>query len=478
MIHDARQTLPSELEAEVCIAGAGPAGIVLALELAARGRQVLLIEGGGVDSPGDGQSIYDGEVTGRAYPLLGSRLRWLGGTSNHWGGWVKPFDPVDFEDKPHFPLPGWPMALDTLQPWYRTASEWCELDDHDFSMDALSEAERERLMPLSPESGFEHRLFRFSPPTRFGRRYRDALTESPGIECWTELNAVELEQGEDRVRALRCRTLGGGECRVRAAHFVLAMGGIENARFLLNQSQVPGNQAGLVGRCFMDHYGFSPGGLLGSESLAYERGALPGRDVMVVMSSTNALVQEFGLRNSCIMLNADEPDALLAPDYWSSPLLGDGPGGMRRIGMINEPLPHPESGLSLSEERDAIGLRRARLNWHLPPSEFEPVLALFEHWARAVSAAGLARVRQTRRDPTPLDAHVGIGYHHMGTTRMSATPEFGVTDAQGRCWDRDNLYLAGSSLFPHAGYSNPTLTIVALAARLAEHLDQRLGEAG
>jgi len=73
-----------------------------------------------------------------------------------------------------------------------------------------------------------------------------------------------------------------------------------------------------------------------------------------------------------------------------------------------------------------------------------------------------------------MDAHVGIGYHHMGTTRMSGSPDFGVVDADARCWDRDNLYLAGSSVFAHAGYSNPTLTIVALAARLAEHLNGRL----
>jgi len=474
MISDAANGLPAELETEVCIAGAGPAGIVLALELARRGRRVLLLEGGGTDTPGDAQSVYEGETSGRPYPLLGSRLRWLGGTSNHWGGWVKPLDDVDFEDKSHFPLPGWPIGLAELRPWYSSAAQWCELDSDEFDPAALRADTQDRLLPLPADTGFVHRLFRFSPPTRFGLRYRDDLQQAQGIDCRVNLNAVGLEQGDDCVRALIARTLDGRECRIRASKFVLAMGGIENARFLLNQDHVPGNQGMLVGRCFMDHYGFTPGALLADADLAYERGALPGPDVMVVMGPNPELVRDAGLRNSCLMLRVDGPDELLGPDYWSAVPLGGAPGAMQRIGMINEPLPHPDSRIELSDQRDALGLRRARLHWHLPAEEFAPVIELFRRWADGISAAGFGRVRTLRSDPPALDAHVGIGYHHMGTTRMSAMPEFGVTEPNGRCWDCENLYIAGSSLFPHVGYSNPTLTIVALAARLAEHLAGQL----
>lgn len=475
MILDATTRLPVELEAEVCIAGAGPAGIVLALELARRGRRVVLIEGGGADGPGEAQSVYDGEVSGRDYPLAGSRLRWLGGTSNHWGGWVKPLDDIDFEDKPHYPLPAWPFGPAVLEPWYREAARWCEVDSADHGADALDPALAGRLLPFRDGGPFVHRHFRFSPPTRFGMRYRQLLIDAPLLELWVNLNAVGLEQGDDRVRSLRAVTLHGGQCRIRAAHFVLAMGGIENARFLLNQATVPGNQAGLVGRCFMDHYGYSPGKLLGRSDLAYERGALAGRDTMAVITPARALLLDEKLRNSCLLLRADTPDPLLPPQYFDNPWLeGTAAAGIQTLGMINEPLPHPDSRVSLSGERDLLGLRRARLHWHLPATEFEPVLRLFEHWRRAVSASGAARVRQLRSDLPAPDADVGVGYHHMGTTRMSATPEFGVADADGRCWDRDNLYLAGSSLFPHVGYSNPTLTIVALAARLAGHLASRL----
>ena len=475
MIRDALKELPSELEADVCICGAGPAGIVSAVELARAGRRVVLLEGGGRDTPGEAQKVYDGEVSGRPYPLLGSRLRWLGGTSNHWGGWVKPLDDLDFRDKPHYPLPAWPFGPEELEPWYRIASRWCEIDSAEYAVETLGRGTEGRLLELPESNGFLNRVFRFSPPTRFGTRYRPDIEESQNIDCRVNLNAVELIQGEDNVRALVARTVAGERCTVRARQFVLAMGGIENARFLLNQQSIPGNHADLVGRCFMDHYGFSPGTMLGSSRLAYERGALSDHDAMLVMSPSESLVADGGLRNSCIMLRADSPDSLLATEYWESQLFtGEGPGGAHRVGMINEPLPHPESRITLADNHDMLGMRRARLHWHLPESEFEPVLALFDRWTRAVSGAGLARVRQLKDAAPDLSEHVGIGYHHMGTTRMSAVPEHGVSNSDGRCWDRDNLYIAGSSLFPHVGYSNPTLTIVALAARLAKHLSGRL----
>jgi len=475
MIRDAKDGLPPVIEAEICICGAGPAGIVLALELARRGRRVILIEGGGVNAPGDAQSVYEGEVSGRPYPLMGSRLRWLGGTSNHWGGWVKPLDDLDFDDKPHFPMPGWPFGPTELEPWYRQAAGWCEVDEASFDLAALGSEVLQDLFKLGPAVGFSNSMFRFSPPTRFGSRYRGDLESSANLECVVNLNAVELMQSEDRVHGLSARTLAGERCEVRAGHFVLAMGGIENARFLLNQETVPGNHADLVGRCFMDHFGYTPGKLLSSADVIYERGSLSGQDVMFVISPHEQLVMNEGFRNSCILLRADSPDKLLGPEYWESALFGGGQtAGMHTVGMINEPLPHPESRLTLSEQTDALGMNRAHLHWHLPESEFQSSFRIFDRFTREISKSGLGRIRQLKSDAPEIGAHVGIGYHHMGTTRMSRNPEYGVTDEFGRCWDRDNLYIAGSSLFPNVGHANPTLTIVALAARLASHLSGRL----
>jgi hypothetical protein len=467
MIFDALESLPGTLEADVAVAGAGPAGIVLALELARQGRSVVLLEGGAADSPGDGFDLYQGSNDGRAYPLTGSRLRWLGGTSNHWGGWVRPFDPIDFEDHRESPLPGWPIDAAALEKGYERAADWCEVSSSDYR-------------PVDGEfldlegTGFRNALFRFSPPTRFGSRYAPDLESDDAIQCWTNLNAVELVQREDAVDELTARTLAGEECTVRASFFVVAMGGVENARFLLNQDRVPGNQSGLVGRCFMDHYGFTPGLLLSRSGLQYERGQVAGDDVMMVMAPTPEQIRERGVPNTCFLLTAQSPDAVLPPRYWTSPVTGGSEGINYRINMINAPLPHPESAITLTDERDRLGMRRPHLHWHLPDSAFDAPIALFQDWTRAMSARGLGRIRWQRRSAPTAEQRVGVGYHHMGTTRMSASPDYGVVDPEGRVWDRDNLYVAGSSLFPAVGYANPTLSIVALAVRQAEHISQRL----
>ncbi len=468
MIIDALERLPATLEAEIAIAGAGPAGIVLALDLARRGHRVLLIEGGGLDSPGDGVSSYDNTTSGRSYPLTGSRLRWLGGTSNHWGGWVRPFDERDFTDTAG-DLPGWPFLVSELQPWYQQAADWCEVGSSDYAPESMGLESRARLLDLDG-TGFRHGLFRFSPPTRFGSRYRDDLASNDNIDCRVNLNLVELEQSDSTVRSARATTVNGRSCQIRAQHFVIAMGGVENARFLLNQNAVPGNQSELVGRCFMDHFGFTPGLMLTDAGLQYERGQLD-EDLMVVMApDVNAPGP-----NCCLTVSAATPDDILPPAFWGNPISGGVEGGHYRIGMINAPKPHPESRISLSNERDSLGLRRTHLHWHLPIEDFGPVIELFERWMNALGGAGQARIKWERKQPPAEGDHVGVGYHHMGTTRMSADPEYGVVNADGRIWDRENLYIAGSSIYPAAGYANPTLTIVAMAARLAEHLHRRLG---
>lgn len=470
MIRDARENLPEVLEADVAIAGAGPAGIVLALELAEKGRRVLLIEGGGRQSPGDGASLYENTTSGRSYPLTGSRLRWLGGTTNHWGGWVRPFDARDFTDPPAGDLPGWPIRAGELAGWYRKAAVWCEVGSDDYDPERIGLAKRARLLDLDG-TGFAHQVFRFSPPTRFGVRYEQALARTEQIDCRLNLNLIALEQSSDRVHNAHAVTLDGGACTIRAKHFVIAMGGVENARYLLNQETVPGNQFDLVGRCFMDHYGFTPGLMLADQGLQYERGQLPDEDLMVVMAPEASTAGP----NSCLLVTATAPDDVLPPLYWSNPSAGNRPGGQYRLSMINAPTPHPESRITLGGERDALGMRRPHLHWHLTAEDFEPVIHLFERWMDSVSGQNRARVKWDRKTPPTQDDFVGVGYHHMGTTRMSAAPEAGVVDPQGRVWDRDNLYIAGSSVYPAAGFSNPTLTIAALAVRMADHLDQRLG---
>jgi choline dehydrogenase-like flavoprotein len=151
-----------------------------------------------------------------------------------------------------------------------------------------------------------------------------------------------------------------------------------------------------------------------------------------------------------------------------------------------EQAPNPASRVTLAPVRDALGVPQARLDWRLSAQEKHTVAVLVERLSAEFERLGHGRIKPADwlADPSPawpVDPTVGnhaiAGYHHMGTTRMAASPAQGVVDADCRVHGYDNLYVAGSSVFATSGWANPTLTILALARRLGAHLAGRLGRA-
>jgi choline dehydrogenase-like flavoprotein len=160
-------------------------------------------------------------------------------------------------------------------------------------------------------------------------------------------------------------------------------------------------------------------------------------------------------------------------------------GGRLELALLirAEQAPNHESRVMLSEQNDAFGVPRIRLDWRLCDLDIHSVDRLVDALDSEFRRLGLGEVtkanwltapeRVWRTDPL-VSAHPIGGYHHMGTTRMADDPRQGVTDAFGRVHGIENLFVAGSSLFPTSGWANPTLTIVALALRTADHIVQRI----
>jgi choline dehydrogenase-like flavoprotein len=144
------------------------------------------------------------------------------------------------------------------------------------------------------------------------------------------------------------------------------------------------------------------------------------------------------------------------------------------VGGSCEQAPNPESRVSLSDQRDALGLPRLKLDWRLTEQDRLSFYTHLRSLALEFGALGMGRLRQTIEDQGDWPQPVAGGSHHMGTTRMSEVPSWGVVDPNCKVHDVENLYVAGSSVFPTSGSSNPTLTLVALALRLAAHLKERL----
>ena len=466
-------------DCDVCILGAGPAGITLALTLA-RARpdwQIVLAEGGGesLPTPEQNDSYQPAGDDPGVYPIGATRLRYLGGTSNHWGGWCRPFDADIFSPRDWLGSDGWPIGHAALAPYYRQAAGWCEIDSDDYDPDTHLAGHGETLIDVASSSLLCHKLFRFSPPTRFGVRYRPDLESTGNLQCWVNATATALAIDDDRVRNVELAHSGGLRARLKARQVIVAMGGVENARFLLNAQSGAAPDSGLaspaLGRYFADHLGFVPARALLPPRLDYGRRAHESGPVMPVLSLHPDAQRELKLTN-CSITAAPLADAQTLPNHYgrnSAFGLGGDDYWWYRIQIVIEPQPNPDSRILLGDERDALDVPRLRIDWRMHEGDRDRgdrlVSALNRDWGsrRIGRLLALPPAQAFERAPTFVA-------HHMGATRMGENAEGSVVDADGRVHGIENLHVAGSSVFPSYGFSNPTLTIVALALRMGERL--------
>ncbi len=489
MLLDAR-TVPRNrpVETDVCVIGAGAAGLTLARELAGAPFRVALLESGGFDPDPATQALYRGLVHGRGYFTLdGCRSRQFGGSTNCWQGLCRPLDPIDFEARSWVPHSGWPFRAETLAPFYARAQEVLRLED--FAYDAARwAAPGHPPLPFASDA-IESRVFQVAP-TRMGELYRDEITRAENVDTWLFANVVEIEADAEArtVPSVRVATLDGNAFPVKARVFVLATGGIENARLLLASNRVQkaglGNGSDLVGRYFMEHPHLVAGAFLrsGSEvSLSFYRARNVGRVKLAgYLTGSDALQREERLLGFSSFLAQEAPLPGFEQALGRVVHEGDVAGGEpapRAVFFMNEieQAPNPSSRVRLGEERDALGMPRVRLEWRLSGIDKQSIRRAHVILARELGRAGLGRLQlMLSEDEYDWPPELGGGRHHMGTTRMHADPEQGVVDAQGRVHGIANLYVAGSSVFPTGGAANPTLTLVALALRLADHLKERM----
>ncbi len=510
------------VETDLCIVGAGAAGITLARELAGSPFRVCLVESGGLRFERSTQDLYEGESVGIPYfALRQTRLASFGGSTNAWTGWCRPLDPLDFEAREWVPHSGWPFDRAHLDPFYERAHGLCEIGPYAYEP---SEWETVDAQPL-PVDGrrIATLVFQVSPPTRFGRVHRESLARSGNVSVLLHANALELETDEPvrNVLRLRAATLEGKETAVTARVFVLAAGGIENPRLLLlsdgGRRTALGDGHGLVGRFFTEHAYLNSGVFFPSDPVLPIDFYFPRKiegvrraRVRAVFSLAAATLREERLLNCAIFFRprAEAHAAFTAPgveslrelwEVWrgravpsnSRRLMGDvlrdldqvgvvafrklfakrGPVKQLRLRAFLECAPNPESRVSLARDRDRLGRRRASVDWRLGELERRSLRRAHEILAGALQEAGQGRLEaDLEPGPSGWPPAMTGGRHHMGTTRMHEDPRRGVVDAQCRVHGVSNLYVAGSSVFPTGGLANPTLTIVALAIRLADHL--------
>ncbi len=286
MLRDGRSLTDGEtIETDVCIIGSGPVGLTIASELLGSGRQVTVLETGGDEPEPDLQRLAQGEVVGD--PLLDTsvvRHRRIGGNANAWvvkladgrfGVRYAELERHDFEPRAWIPHSGWPFGLDDLRPYYARAAATCDCGPPSYDPGEWS-APDARPWELDPASA-STRVFRFGPRRAFTEELRGSVESDPTATILHHATAVELVLGASgrSVDTVVCRHLDGRQFTVRARRFVLAMGGLENARLLLmSNRRVPtgiGNGNDLVGRFLQDHPIVAGGSLTLSDQTQWAR---------------------------------------------------------------------------------------------------------------------------------------------------------------------------------------------------------------
>ena len=533
MFIDTRQVSQDKsLIATVCIIGGGVAGISIARELEKQGIDTCLLESGGLQADHETRDLYRGKATGLNYQFAdGCRARFLGGSSNCWGGWSRPLDAWDFEQRDWVPYSGWPFGLSHLEPYYRRTHEVLKLGPINFDPSYWEKSiGRPDVRRIPLKSGkVRDTISQFSPPVRFGKDYRRELRNARYVRVFLYANVTQIVPDSlvGRIKEVTVQTLTGKHMRVAARIFILATGGIENARLLLASNRIVpagvGNQHDLVGRFFMDHPRLLSGEIHFSQAWSrnklydikyhYMNSAVAAQGVHIAaqLALTPETLEKERLLNARICFCSEFPgegsqgaqalfrckQALLAKDQpgWrlrddlmtmvKEPLNTFAYGFTRlfhpramikkvSFQVIIEPAPNPDSRVSLSStQKDALGIPRVEVDWRLDTQvrrTADRSLALIASELRQTGIAHVSLDPSMELHGWPATMEAEGTWHHMGTTRMHNDEKKGVVDADCKVHGLANLYIAGSSVFPTAGANFPTITITALALRLAEHV--------
>jgi choline dehydrogenase-like flavoprotein len=489
MFLDAHTLKEQSLEADICIAGAGAAGMTLALDLRESGLSVILLESGGFRREAETQRLSDGRMLGiNTWNMRSMRVRALGGATGHWEGWCRPLMPLDFEARDYVPNSGWPIRYADLLPWYARACETLEIGTFDWDAETRAKATGTSLLPTS--AAIDHRYYQFSPPTRFSRVYGSALEQAGNVRVIAHANVtdIRLNQNSGRVESFTCRTLAKTLFHVHASRYVLALGGIENPRVLLAaRSQHPegiANGNDVVGRYFMEHpHYYGSVGLVHLAKLDRRFYIRMPSDLKRANGTAVRVMGAFGLASDVArserLLNfsaafhptkeAVETGVLPPASVQALLTRATGTYEAAQLAIRAEQSPIAESRVSLTKEVDALGMPRAALDWRISPEDDVRLHRALVLLGRELGASGIARV-WIPGDSSRFAWRPSPGGHHMGATRMGTDAATSVVDGHCRTHQVENLYIAGSSVFPTGGEANPTLTIVALAHRLADTL--------
>ena len=495
------------IEGDVCIIGAGAAGISIAMDWIDTQYKVILLESGGFEFDSRLQELNDGSGSGQKYfPLQSTRLRYFGGTTGHWTGLCSPLDSLDFKKRDYIPNSGWPITKADLDPFYARAQKTLQLGPYNYDYSYWKNQRPNLIAYPLDENVIRTKIWQINA-SRFGSLYREPILAAPNIHLYTHASAVNVNANgtASNVESIAIKNASGKKHEVRAKYYIMACGAIQNARLLLaSRNQATnglGNDYDVVGRYFMEHLDTKAGELWLFDTFKtdlYSWGPT---------KAELAITEEEQVKNK--ILNATvSVHSPLAVGKHVQPLMEtwqdddprkamektDNRSFMSKLVRLKskimkptafdmdcntEQAPNPNSRITLSDELDYLGVQKPHLHWELTALDKSSIRSTLSLIGRQMGVSGLGRVKlkEFLRDEndSSFPEFVSGGFHHMGTTRMHDDPKKGVVDSNCKVHGIANLFIAGSGCFPTSGAVNPTLTLIALSHRLSDYLKDNYG---
>jgi hypothetical protein len=502
---------PERENLDVCIAGAGAAGILLAVRLYELGVKVLLIESGHFFEDEAKQELNEVEQTGKT--LTNSRWgrkRAIGGTTIAWGGQSLPFSDLDFEQRRWVKNSGWPIKLSDLKRFYEDANAFMKIDKMDFEDDIFN------LLKLNKLGFDDNKLYqhfsKWAPEPNFRKIYERFLSEKIDLIYNAHLTKITFLNNGEQVE-LCLNNFEGSKKILRVPKLILATGGIEANRILLSNRQQfcngIGNHSGWLGKCFMEHPCIEAGVLTNSTSpfnlqknfnthlirkIKYSAKLSLSNEAQIskkILNGSASLLftlpnEQFNpytevksflrtkkfrhlanaIKNAENVSFLHSIDAILRHNFFYKDK------AVPHVVFMLEQEPLEESSITLSEEVDMFEIPKAKINWSISKLTWDTAIILGSYLKTEFKRLELGDLEISKNLRSDNDEWLSCLFdvnHHMGGTRMSSSKEFGVIDPNCQVWNLPSLFVCSTSVFPTSSFSNPTLTLLALCERLVSN---------